>query len=176
MSRRIIVSAGNTKPEIRQRGYVYQKHRKKSDLWDRTKRAYGFYRIDVPGEATQGQIRVALGFCRDRKSAELKLHREMEKAGVLDPEKIRERITPPITFRDQAEWMLAEIEAGRIVNKKTREPIGERTTDYYSKAIDYLNGRRPAACRARQSRSPKPSNSHEGRDQAGRVEAIRYCR
>jgi integrase len=140
MSRRIIVSAGNTEPEIRQRGYVYQKHRKKSDPWDPTKRAYGFYRIDVPGETTQGQIRVPLGFCRDRKSAELKLHREMEKAGVLDPGKIRERISPPITFRDQAEWMIAEIEAGRIVNKKTREPIGERTTDYYSKAIDYLNG------------------------------------
>jgi hypothetical protein len=62
MSRRIIVSAGNTEPEIRQRGYVYQKHRKKSDPWDRTKRAYGFYRIDVPGETTQGQIRVPLGF------------------------------------------------------------------------------------------------------------------
>jgi hypothetical protein len=90
MSRRIIVSAGNTEPEIRQRGYVYQKHRKKSDPWDPTKRSYGFYRIDVPGETTQGQIRVPLGFCRDRKSAVLKLHREMEKAGVLDPGKIRE--------------------------------------------------------------------------------------
>jgi hypothetical protein len=36
------------------------------------------------------------------------------------------------SFRRQAEWMIAEIEAGRIVNKKTREPIGERTIDYYS--------------------------------------------
>jgi hypothetical protein len=34
----------------------------------------------------------------------------------------------------------AKLEAGRIVNKKTREPIGERTIDYYSKAIAYLNG------------------------------------
>jgi len=59
---------------------------------------------------------------------------------VLDPEKIRERITPATTFRMQAEWMIAEMEAGRIVNKKTREPIGERTIDYYSKAISYLNG------------------------------------
>jgi hypothetical protein len=31
MSRRIIVAAGNTKPEIRQRGYVYQKGRKQSE-------------------------------------------------------------------------------------------------------------------------------------------------
>jgi len=59
---------------------------------------------------------------------------------VLDPEKIRERITPAASFRKQAEWMIAEIEAGRIVNKKTREPIGERTIDYYSTAIAYLNG------------------------------------
>jgi prevent-host-death family protein len=35
--------------------------------------------------------------------------------------------------------MIEEMEAGRIVNKKTREPIGERTIDFYSKAIDYLN-------------------------------------
>ena len=140
MARRIIVSAGNTKPEIRQSGYVYQKGRKKSDPWIPEKRAYGFYRIDVPGQAKQKEVRIPLGFRRDKKSAELELHREMQKAGVLDPEKIRERITPATTFRKQAEWWIGEIEAGRIVNKKTREPIGERTIDYYSKAIAYLNG------------------------------------
>jgi len=59
---------------------------------------------------------------------------------VLDPENIRERITPATTFRQQAEWWIREIEAGRIVNKKTREPIGERTIEYYSKAVAYLNG------------------------------------
>ena len=42
MSRRIIVSAGNTEPEIRQRGYVYQKGCKKIDPWLPEKRAYGF--------------------------------------------------------------------------------------------------------------------------------------
>jgi hypothetical protein len=140
MSRRIIVSAGNTEPEIRQRGYPYQKGRKKTDAWLPEKRAYGFYRVDVTGQTKQKEVRVPLGFCRDRKSAELKLHKEMEKAGVLDPDKIRERITPATTFRKQAEWWIGEIEAGRIVNKKTREPIGERTIDYYSTAIAYLNG------------------------------------
>jgi hypothetical protein len=140
MSRRIIVSAESTKPEIRQRGYPYQKGRKKTDPWVPTQRAYGFFRIDVPGQRKQKEVRVPLGFCRDRKSAELKLREEMQKAGVLDPEKIRERITPATTFRQQAEWWIREIEAGRIVNKKTREPIGERTLDYYSKAVAYLNG------------------------------------
>jgi len=140
MSRRIIVSLENTEPEIRQRGYVYQKGRKKSDPWIPDKRAYGFYRIDMPGQTKQKEIRLPLGFCRDRRSAELKLHREMQKTGVLDPEKIRERITPATTFRKQAEWMIGEMEAGHIVNKKTRELIGERTIDYYYKAIAYLNG------------------------------------
>jgi integrase len=140
MSRRIIVSAGNTEPEIRQRGYVYQKGRKKTDPWVPTQRAYGFYRIDVPGQTKQREVRVPLGFRRDKKSAELELHREMQKAGVLDPEKIQERITPTTTFREQAEWWIGEIKAERIVNKKTREPIGERTIDYYSKAVAYLNG------------------------------------
>jgi hypothetical protein len=36
--------------------------------------------------------------------------------------------------------MTARSQAGRIVNKKTREPIGERTIDYYSRVIACLNG------------------------------------
>jgi integrase len=139
MSRRIIVSVGNAKPEIRQSGHIYQKSRKRSDPWLPTQRAYGFFRIDVPGQSKQNQIRVPLGFCRDRDSAVVKLHQEMQKAGVLDPEKIRERINPTATFRKQAAWMIEEMEAGRIVNRKTREPIGERTIDFYSNAIAYLN-------------------------------------
>jgi len=140
LSRRVIVSVGNAKPEIRQRGYPYQKGRKKKDPWLPDKRAYGFYRIDIPGQTKQKEVRVPLGFRRDRKSAELELHRIMQEAGVLDPEKIQERITPATSFRTQAEWWIVEIKAGRIVNKKTREPIGERTIDYYSNAIAYLNG------------------------------------
>jgi integrase len=139
MQRRIIVTAGNTEPEIRQRGYVYQKNRKQSDAWVPTERAYGYFRVDVPGQTKQGEVRPALGFCRDKMSAMLKLHRVMQEAGVLDVEKIRERINPTATFRKQAAWMIEEMEAGRIVNKKTREPIGERTIDFYSKAIAYLN-------------------------------------
>ncbi len=139
MSRRIIVHAGTTEPEIRQRGYVYQKGRKQSDPWLPTQRAYGFFRKDVPGQSTQVEVRPALGFCRDRMGAMLKLHQAMQEAGVLDVEKIRERITPVTTFESQAAWWLAEIKAGRIVNSKTRKPIRTNTTDYYSTAVAYLN-------------------------------------
>ena len=65
MSRRIVVSAGNALPEIRQRGHVYQKGRKKSDPWIPTQRGYGFFRVDVPGQAKQAEVRIPLGLCRD---------------------------------------------------------------------------------------------------------------
>ncbi len=138
MSRRIIVS-GNAEPEIRQRGYVYQKGRKQSDPWLPTQRAYGFFRMDAPGKTKQVEVRPALGFCRDRMGAMLKLHQAMQEAGVLDVEKIRERIAPVTTFESQAAWWLAEIKAERIVNSKTRKPIRTNTTDYYSTAVAYLN-------------------------------------
>ena len=60
---------------------------------------------------------------------------------MLDPEKIRERITPATSFRTQAEWRIGRVKAERILNKKTREPIGERTIDYYSDAIAYAKGK-----------------------------------
>jgi len=140
MSRRIIVAAGNTEPEIRQRGYAYQKGRKQSDAWVPTERAYGFFRKDIPGQTKQVEVRCPLGFCRDRIAAMLKLHRVMQEAGVLNVEKIRERIAPVTTFESQAAWWLAEIKAGRIVNKKSRKLIRPRTIDAYSTAVGYLNG------------------------------------
>ena len=84
-----------------------QKGRKQSDGWVPTERAYGFFRKDVPGLTKQDEIRVPLGFCRGRMSAMLKLHKVMQEAGVLDVEKIRERITPVTTFESQAAWWLA---------------------------------------------------------------------
>lgn len=140
MSRRVIVSARTTEPEIRQRGYVYQKGRKKCDPWLPRQRAYGFFRMDVPGHTKQAEVRVPLGLCRDRMSAMLKLREAMQNAGVLDAQKIRERIAPVVTFEAQAAWWLAEVKAGRIVNSKTRKPIRANTADAYATAIAYLNG------------------------------------
>ena len=140
MSRRIIVSAGTTEPEIRQRGYVYQKGRKKSDPWVSTQRAYGFFRMDVPGQTKQAEVRIPLGLCRDRVSAMFKLREAMRTAGVLDMGKVRERITASTTFETQAAWWLAEVKAGHIVNTKTRKPMRANTIGFYSTAIAYLTG------------------------------------
>jgi integrase len=146
LSRRLVESVGQQ--EVRQHGYVYQKNRKQSDKWIPTERAYGRYRVDVPGEPGQREVRVALGFCRDRISAMLKLQNAMSDAGVLDAAKLRERISSMAAFAQQAQWMIAEMKAGRIVNGKTRERIGNRTIDFYSTAITYLSeqvGTKPLA-------------------------------
>jgi hypothetical protein len=50
-----------------------------------------------------------------------------------------ERITSRTTFAQQAEWMIAEMKAGGIVNTKTRERIVDRTIGFYSSAVSYLN-------------------------------------
>jgi integrase len=166
MSRRIIVSAPNAQPEIRQRGYVYQKGRKKSEPWIPTQRAYGFFRMDVPGRTKQAEVRIPLGLCRDRMSAMLKLHRAMQDTGALDVEKVRERITPATTFETQAAWWLSEIRAGRIVNSKTRKPIRANTIDAYSSAIAYLDivvGGAPLAS----------LDNHEARELVARMKAER---
>ncbi len=78
----------------------------------------------------------------------LKLQNAMKDAGVLDAAKLRERIMGTATFAQQAEWMIAEMKAGRIVNAKTRERIGDRTIDFYSTAVAYLSdvlGAKPVA-------------------------------
>jgi hypothetical protein len=92
MSRRIVQDLKTGKPVPRQRGYVYQKGRKKGDPWNPRERAYGRYRIDVPGEHRQKEVRVGLGYGRDEMDAMLSLQEEMEKAGMLDLDKVRERL------------------------------------------------------------------------------------
>jgi integrase len=133
MSRRLVSSPVL---EVRQRGHVYQKSRSKA--WIPTERAYGRFRIDVPGKTSQREVRLALGFCRDKVSAMLKLREHMDEAGVLDLGTIRERISLFTTFRSQSVWWLSEMKAGRIVGKKTREQIRYPTIGGYSTAAAYL--------------------------------------
>ena len=130
---------GSAGPVIRQRGYVYQKRRKKSDPWCPVELAYGRYRIDIPGRQNQREGRVSLGRCRDRMDAMLSLQRFMKDAGVFDIGKIRERITPSTTFREQAAWWIAEMKAGRIVHSRKRTQIRSATITLYEPAVSYLN-------------------------------------
>ena len=139
MLRRIVqdIETGKLKP--RQRGYVYQKGRRKGEPWNPRVRSYGRFRIDVPGRHQQKEIRVALGYCRDEFDAMLVLHKEMEAAGVLDLGKIRERISAPTTFREQSKWWISEMKAGRIVHAKRRDAIDPNTIAGYQSGVSYLN-------------------------------------
>lgn len=139
LDRRIVQGVGSALPTVRQRGYVYQKGRRKSDPWLPNKPAYGRYRVDIPGQREQQEIRVPLGQCRDRMDAMFSLLRIMEDAGVLDIEKIRERMPPSTAFREQAERWIVEMKAGRIVHSKKRTPIRPHTISGYETAVAYLN-------------------------------------
>jgi integrase len=139
MSRRIVQDVETGKPVPRQRGYVYQKGSKKGDPWNPKERAYGRYRIDVPGEHGLKEVRVALGYCRDEMDAMLRLQEEMEKAGVLDLDKVRERLSPVFNFRTQAAWWLEAITSGEVVHSRKRTRIIANTIGSYSTAVAYLN-------------------------------------
>ena len=139
MSRRIVQDVETGKPVPRQRGYVYQKGSKKGDPWNPKERAYGRYRIDVPGEHRQKEVRVALGYCRAEMDAMLRLQEEMEKAGVLDLDKVRERLLPVVNFRTQAAWWLEAITSGEVLHSRKRTRIIANTIGSYSTAVAYLN-------------------------------------
>jgi integrase len=140
MSRRVVQDVETGKPKLRQRGYVYQRGKRKGEPWDPKERAYGRYRIDVPGQHGQKEVRVALGYCHDELDAMLSLQREMDTAGVLDLDKIRERISTATTFRQQAKWWISEMTSGQIVHAKKREAIEPNTINSYQNAASYLNG------------------------------------
>src|SRR5260370_34204442 len=120
MSRRIVQDLETGKPVPRQRGYVYQKGRKKGDPWNPKERTYGRYRTDVPGEHNQKEVREALGYCRNEMDAMLRLQEGLEKAGVLDVTKLRERLSPVVNFRTQAAWWLVAITSGECVPSQKR--------------------------------------------------------
>jgi hypothetical protein len=69
----------------------------------------------------------------------LSLQKIMGEAEVLDFQKICERITPAISFREQAAWWISEIKAGRIVHAKKRTQIRAATIIGYETAVSYLN-------------------------------------
>lgn len=139
MSRRIVEDLETGKPAVKQRGYVYQKGKRKTDPWNPTQATYGRYRVDVPEERGQKEVRVALGHCRDEMEAMLRRNAKMEDAGVLSVEKIRERIGPNSTFRAQSAWWLDELRAGNIVSKKSGLPVQPTIVSIYETGANYLN-------------------------------------
>lgn len=71
--------------------------------------------------------------------AMLTLQEEMDKAGVLDLDKVRERLSPVVNFRTQAAWWLEAITSGEVVHSRKRTRIIANTIGSYSTAVAYLN-------------------------------------
>jgi integrase len=140
MSRRTETDLESGEDVISQRGYVYQKGRKKMEPWDSLAPSYGRFRIDVAGERGQKEVRIALGRCKDKVEAMLRLHKKMEETGVLSVEKVREAIGLNSSFRVQAEWYLGELRTGGIVSIKSNLPVQPTTVAIYSTAVNYLLG------------------------------------
>jgi integrase len=71
--------------------------------------------------------------------AERKLRDHIREAQVDSLETFVEITSPITTFKQQAQWWLDEMRAGRIVSRKKRKPIKPATLAGYQAAVNWLN-------------------------------------
>jgi len=112
-----------------QKGYVFQKGRRKSDPWRPKEPAYVQFFRDVPGEPSPRHEAISLGVCRTRSIAERAAAETLEKLGINSTQAFIEA-TSTITFRQQAEIWLKS-----LANRK-RNPLERTTIDTRRYALD----------------------------------------
>ena len=112
-----------------QKGYVFQKGRKKSDHWLPKEPAYVRYWEDVPGEAEPRHAIASLGICKTRTIAERAAAEKLEQLGTNSAQTFIES-TSNINFKQQAEIWLKS-----IANRK-RNPLEQTTIDNRRYALD----------------------------------------
>ena len=98
---------------------------------------YGRYWKDVPGQHARQRFSVSFGKVT-RTEAERKLREHIIATGVDSVETFNEVTGPLTTFREQADWWLKEIRAGRILSKKKRTPMRSATVAGYESAVTWL--------------------------------------
>jgi integrase len=99
---------------------------------------YGRYWKDVPGQHTRQRLCVSFGKVTWT-VAERKLREHILATGVDSVETFNEVAGPLTTFREQADWWLKEIRAGRILSRKSRTPMKFATIAGYESAVTWLN-------------------------------------
>jgi len=99
---------------------------------------YGRYWKDVPGQHARQRISVSFGKITWT-SAERKLRDHIIATGVDSVEIFNEVTGPLTTFREQADWWLKEIRAGRILSRKKRTPMRSATVAGYESAVTWLS-------------------------------------
>jgi integrase len=109
--------------------------------WLPTAPAYGRFWVDIPVRSDRLRKIIPLGICRTHSQAKLKLIGHIERAGINSEAVLQQMIAPATTFRKQAAWWLAEIEAGRIRHGKKRTVLRPHTIDSYRTAVRYLYGK-----------------------------------
>ena len=70
--------------------------------------------------------------------AERKLRDYIRETQVGSPESFMEVTSPTTTFKQQAQWWLDEMRAGRIVSRRKRKPIKPATLAGYEAAVNWL--------------------------------------
>jgi integrase len=98
---------------------------------------YGRYWKDVPGQYERQRICVSIGKV-SWTVAERKLREHIIATGVDTVELFNEVTGPLTTFKEQADWWLKEIRAGRILSKKRRTPMKSATIAGYESAVTWL--------------------------------------
>lgn len=100
---------------------------------------YGRYWVDQPGQHERLRKVISLGEVTQT-MAERKLRDYIRETQVDSPETFVEVTSPTTTFKQQAQWWLDEMQAGRIVSRKKRKPIKRATLAGYQAAVNWLNG------------------------------------
>src|SRR6266852_9284074 len=98
---------------------------------------YGRYWKDVPGQHARQRLSVSFGKVTWT-SAERKLREHIIATGVDSVETFNEVTGPLTTFREQADWWLKEIRAGRVLSRKKRTPMWSATVAGYESAVTWL--------------------------------------
>jgi integrase len=99
---------------------------------------YGRYWVDQPGQ--HERLRKVISFGEVMQTvAERKLRDHIRETQVDSPETFVEVTSPTTTFKQQAQWWLDEMRAGRIVSRKKRKPIKPATLAGYQAAVNWLN-------------------------------------
>ena len=99
---------------------------------------YGRYWKDQPGKHERLRVAVSLGNVT-KTVAEQNLRKHIRDTQVDSPETFVEVTSPTITFKEQAQWWLDEMRAGRIVSRKKRQTIKPATLAGYQAAVNWLN-------------------------------------
>jgi integrase len=112
-----------------QQGYVYQRGRKRSDVWLPKEPAYVQFWVDVPGQEKQKRHDLALGRHITRTAAERAAAEKLEQLGINSAQTFIEA-TSNLTFKHQSEIWLKS-----IANRK-RKPLEQTTIDTRRYALD----------------------------------------